>query len=94
MITQGEYGRFLNIRKLVFEKIRKSDLASGKSYEGSMSIFIEFPNFWDDEGLQKDAFSYGILLDSYLIGPHGNCIWEGRSLTEALNKAYKDIAGW
>ena len=94
MITQGEYERFLNLRKLVFDKIRKSGLASGKSYEGSMSIFIEFPSFWDDEDLEKDAFSYGIRLFSYLIGPHRHYIWEGRSLTEALNKACKDIAGW
>lgn len=94
MITPGEYERFLNLRKLVFDKIRESDLASGKSYEGTMSIFIEFPNFWDDEDLEKDAFSYGIRLYSYLIGPHRNCIWEGCSLAEALNKAYEDISGW
>lgn len=94
MITPGEYDRFLNLRKLVFDKIRKSGWENGKSYEGFMSIFIEFPDFWDDEDLQKDAFSYGIRLDSYLIGPGRHYIWEGCSLTEALNKAYKDIAGW
>lgn len=94
MITPAEYERFLSLRKLVFDKIRKSDLESGKSYEGFMSIFIEFPDFLDDEDLQKDAFSYGIRLDSYLIGPDRHYILEGCSLTEALNKAYKDIAGW
>lgn len=87
--------RFLKLRKRLFTAIDealKEDC--GKSYEGSFTINIEYPNYYEDENAEKPPAYIYILLDCYIIGPHRHYSWGGKTFDEALDKCEKDINEW
>ena len=87
--------RFLKLRKRLFTAIDealKEDC--GKSYEGSFTINIKYPNYYEDENAEKPPAYFYILLDCYIIGPHRHYSWGGKTFDEALDKCEKDINEW
>lgn len=94
MATEKE--RFLNLRKKLFEAIRREleDDNGCKSYEGALEVTLCFPNYFDDEYCDECVVYYVIELHCYVIGPGRHYRWDGRSFDVALRKAERDIYSW
>lgn len=89
VINSEEMDRFLCIRTKIFDLIDKAIEQDGhhKSYEGTMSI--HFPNRFEDT-----TGNLRIELLCYLLGSGRRHEWEGKTLTEALDKMTVDVDGW
>jgi len=89
-ISSEEMDRFLCLRTRIFGLIDKAieqDDGHHKSYEGQISI--HWPNRFED--------SSGVLsieLACYVLGPSRKYHWEGKTLTEALDKMVVDVDVW
>lgn len=83
IINTEDLKRFLQIRREMFKQIKESLEIDGhcKSYEGSLSIEIHFPDYWEG-----DIPHYNIHLDCYLLGPHRHYDFPGMTLAEALDR--------
>lgn len=89
VISSEEMDRFLCVRTRMFGLIDRAIEQDGhhKSYEGTMSI--HWPNrFEDSDGVLS------IELACYVLGPSREYYWEGKTLTEALDKMIVDIDQW
>lgn len=85
--------RFRALRDRVHSECERieAEECPGKSYEGEMSVIVRFP------GIHPDAYEkvdFGITLDCYLLGPGRHYQWHGATLSEALDKAEKDVNAW
>lgn len=95
-ITNAEMQRFLNLRKKLFDAIRREleEDCCCKSYEGAFEITQCFPNYFDDEYGNREGMLYVIELHCYVIGPHRHYRWDGHTFDVALGKAERQISSW
>ena len=88
-----EMDRFLALRERLFTaltEILTHGGGPGKSYDGEMSLKVEYPCGYDDDSRPR----YVIELDCYLIGPGRHYRWVSHLFDVALYKAEKDIDAW
>lgn len=91
-----DFERFHRLREKTFAEIGKALEANdgyGKSYEGAFEIVLEYPNFYED----PDATSGPVViirLHCYILGPARHYEWKGKTFSEALTKAERDITAW
>jgi len=96
-MNQELLGKFLKLRQFTFNAIERALKIDGhhKSYEGSFAIIRNFPNYFEDE---NDAYwvdhRWKIELDCYVLGPSRHYEWYGKTFTEALERAEKDLHKW
>lgn len=93
MITQSELNRFFKLRQTIFDKIKAAlqEDEHCKSYEGAMRL--GFPNYFEQDS-EDSCMRCSVLLDCYVLGPVRHYEWYGRTFTEALDKAEKEIESW
>ena len=86
MVTSEELQRLQYIRGKLHAHIYLDIRIDGhhKSSEGEFTITL--PNCFDDV--------FGLSVYCYVLGPARNHTWTGKSLTECLDKAEKDIDEW
>ncbi len=89
IISSEEMDRFLCLRSKIFDLIDKALEEDGhhKSYEGAMSI--HFPNKFEDY-----TGTLRIELLCYVLGNGRRHEWEGKTLTEILDKIDVTIGRW
>jgi hypothetical protein len=87
-MNEQDMSRFLTLRTKVFEAIKYSleEDSHCKHYEGAMAI--HFPNYFEHDR------KWSVSLDCYLIGPSRHYCWEGKTLSDAIENAEKDIFEW
>lgn len=87
--------QFLELRTFVFNKIKQSLDEDGgcKSYEGSMRIIEQYPDYFEVGDGQMYP-TYQIELDCYVYGPSRHYTWSGKTLLEAVQKADAEIKSW
>ena len=93
MITQSELDRFFKLRQAIFDKIKAAlqEDSHCKSYEGAM--LLGFPNYFEQDS-EDSCMRCSVLLNCYVLGPVRHYEWYGRTFTEALDKAEKEIDSW
>lgn len=90
--NRRDWDRFYALRKELHSAINSviETGEPGKSYEGEMAVTVQFPGVYDD----RDEPEVRIHADVYLVGPHRHYDWTGRTFSEALDRAEKEIRGW
>jgi len=93
MISPSELTRFFELRQNVFNQIEAAlqEDSHCKSYEGAMRL--GFPNYFERDN-EDSCMRCAVLLDCYVLGPARYYEWYGRTFTEALDKAEKEIESW
>ena len=95
-LRKSDRERFDELRNLVMKAIAKEfeEDGCGKSYEGTFEWTTCYPNYYDDpEGKAGPEF-YLLRLHCYVLGPARHYEWTGRTRTEVLEKAEKEIWEW
>ena len=94
-MTERDWQRFFKLRQRVFDAIEKivtdpEDDGHHKSYEGAMDVTFCFDNYFNADNTY-DTELVKIELHCYLLinGRHEE--WEGRTFSEALDKAEEGI---
>lgn len=83
-MLKADKERFAALRVKVAEMIRKE-------YEGTWEITTEYPNYYEDEtGTQPPKWCC-ITLHCYVLGPARHYDWDGKTFSEALAKAEREI---
>ena len=88
--------RLLALRKKLFEMI-KAELEIDpycKSYEGTLEVICEYPDYFDDEEATSGPSYYCIRLHCYVIGPSRHYDFTGKTMSEALDKFEKALNKW
>lgn len=88
--------RFDALRKKVMAAIGEqlADDPHCKSYEGTFEWTTCYPNYFDDEKGVAAPNYYVLELHCYVLGPSRHYRWDGRTRTEVLDKAEKEIEAW
>jgi hypothetical protein len=88
--------RFDELRKLVMTALDDmfEDDYCGKSYEGAFNWITCYPNYYEDPKGKLAPNRYILELHCYLLGPARHYSWEGKTRSEALEKAEKEIKSW
>lgn len=95
MMNESEQRKFEQLRQKVFQGIKDALFLDNycKSYEGLMSIEIEYPDYFEEtEGLLSKA--YTLNLHCYVLGPGRHYTWRACSMDEVIKKAEHDIDEW
>ena len=84
-----EYKLFMSIRRKVATYIGKALEEDGycKSYEGTWELLVSYPDYFEDETATSNPDFYQITLHCYVIGPHTQYDWGGKTWAEALKNA-------
>ena len=83
---------FIDLRKRLHEALNEASKDyPGKSYEGEMTLSIWFPGIYTSPDETEEAI---IEAHFYLIGPSRHYTWKGKTISEAVKKAAKDIDQW
>lgn len=88
--------RFLALRSRIF-KLIEAQLAEDpccKSYEGSLEVTAQFPNYFEDNEAELDANYYCITLHCYVLGNSRHHYFTGKTMAEALDKLEKAVEQW
>jgi hypothetical protein len=97
-ITLDEWARFEYLRQKTFDEIHKclQDDPHCKSYEGAFTVSYVLPHYFQERcGELHDLPKYRIDVYMYLLNPHGRSEnWYGKTFTEALDKAERDLEHW
>ncbi len=92
------YEEFLDLRRWVMKKLEKVDMRDGcKSYEGTFELLFSYPNYFDEEdaGHVIDNPDFAVItLYCYVLGPSRRYDWKGETISEAVDKARKEIESW
>lgn len=85
--------RFFSLRKRLFKAIDKAlqEDSHCKSYEGSIAITQQFPDFFEDEYAKESSDYYRITLHCYVLGPARHYDFIGSTFSAALDKFEKWI---
>lgn len=99
MITENELLRFQNLRRRLFDAIKRAieDDPHHKSYEGAFAISMLFNNMFetsDRECAELGPEEYEIRLDCYVIGPRRHYEWGGYPFESVLDRCETDIDEW
>lgn len=91
----GDYSRFLALRRRVMQAIRRAlaEDSCCKSYEGTFELLVSYPDYFDGEHTDKPDF-FKIVLHCYVLGHSRHYEWTGKSFKEALDSAEKEIETW
>ena len=91
MTESEEKARLVKLRDRVMDMIDACDcIEYGKSYEGEMTVSLAFPSYWD----RREKVRWSIRLDCYLLGPARHYVYDGKTLTECMDKLEKDLDEW
>ena len=95
-MLKSDKERFAALRGKVAEMIRKvfEDDCCCKSYEGTWEIKTEYPNYYEDETGTQPPKWHCITLHCYVLGPARHYDWNGKTFSEALDKAEREIDKW
>ena len=88
--------RFDALRKRVMAAIAEQ-LAEDpccKSYEGAFEWTTCYPNYFDDEKGVAAPNYFVLELHCYVLGPSRHYRWYGKTRTEVLDKAEREIESW
>ena len=88
--------RFDDLRQLVMKAIAREleEDPYCKSYEGAFEWTTCYPNYFDDPDGKAAPESYVLTLHCYILGPSRHYDWIGRTRSEVLDKAEKEIMSW
>lgn len=95
-MADKEKARFDALRKLVMDAIRKQleiDCCC-KSYEGAFEWTVCYPTYFDDPEAKEAPEFYVLQLHCYVLGPARHYEWRGKTRTEVLDKAEREIKSW
>ena len=95
-MSREEQSRFKALRKAVMDAIAEELREDGhcKSYEGAFELIVGYPNFFEDEAATSGPDSCCIRLHCYVLGPSRHYDWIGKTFSEALDKAEKEVKSW
>jgi hypothetical protein len=89
LITQDELNRFAQLREDLFGVIDGQEDADIN--DGRMSI--TFPDYWGET--DPEHADWGIYIEHACLGiDHEEDYWWGKTFSEALDAAEKDIRAW
>ena len=92
----SDNARFGALRRKVADMIRSAlaEDAYCKSYEGSWEVATEYRDYFEDETASLPPKLYRLTLHCYVLGPARHYDWTGKTFSEALDKAEREIMGW
>ena len=85
-MDEKDFRRFFKFRKDVFRLIEKVDEGYHKSYEGAVDLKFCYQNIYEAKNVE-DIDCVEIELHCYLLVNGRHIAWEGKTLSEALDKA-------
>ena len=88
---------FLSLRRRLFRLIREQlrEDPCCKSYEGSIEVSLEYPNYFEDNGAEETRPSRCcIIVHCYVLGPFRHYKFEGNTMRIALDKLEAQIKDW
>jgi hypothetical protein len=86
--------RFYALRKRVMDAIAEEIENGCKSYEGAFEWTTCYPNYFEDENGVMNANHFVLTLHCYVLGPARHYDWHGKTMSEALDKAEKEISSF
>ena len=96
-LKQSNLTRFQNCRARLFRAIKAALEEDGicKSYEGSIEVIMEYPDYFEDENAKMVKPScYVIRVHCYVVGPHRHHDFPGKTWGEAVNAFEKALDEW
>ena len=96
MVELYTKARFDALRKKVMAAIEEQLACDShcKSYEGTFEWTTCYPNYFDDEKGIAGPNLYVLELHCYVLGPARHYRWTGKTRSEVLDKAEKEIGSW
>lgn len=95
-MAKGDKCRFIALRSRIF-KLISAQLAEDpccKSYEGTLEITAQYPNYFEDNEAECDADYYCITLHCYVLGGARHYDFIGKTLCAALDKLEETVNEW
>lgn len=95
-MAQNDKTRFEFLRNMVMNAIGKQLEEDGccKSYEGAFEWIACYPNYFENPDPKAEPNYYALELHCYVLGPGRHYRWSGKTKTEVLDKAEREISSW
>ena len=83
----GNRERFDKCRERLWKLLANVDFSDGcKSYEGTIRVELEYPNYFESPDDLPKPDGASIHLDCYVLGPNRHYDFDGVSMSDALTR--------